>query len=770
MGEVYRAQDSRLRRTVAIKVLPQNQFTDPDRRRRFLQEARAASALNHPGIVTIHDIANDGGVDFLVMEYVAGHALNRLIPSDGMAVPEILDYATQMAGALAAAHAAGIVHRDIKPANVMVTPDSRVKILDFGLAKLAEPGGLGPQAVVQSGTLTMDSLTAPGSVMGTVGYMSPEQVRGQDVDHRSDIFSLGCVLYEMVVGKAPFSLGTGTDTLASILRDSPVPPSQTGKPVHPELERLILRCLEKPPEQRFQSASEIEAALKSCGTVSVEVPAPRASPPAAVPLSRRTLVAGSLAGAALIAGGVAGGFYWRAGKPRPFESLAVLPLTNATGDPENNYVAEGISESVINRLSRTKLKVTARTTAFRIKEKDLDAVTIGQQLKVAAVMSGRVTKQGNNLVVQTELVNAADGTQIWGEKFVRSLADVQPLGEEIARSIADTLQLRLTQGESREFGRRGTSNTEAYNLYLKGQYYWNKKTEDGFAKAAEYFSGAIEKDSGYAQAHAGLAHAYGNLADYRAPRDVMPKAKAAAERALALDETNADAHTALGMYHMFFSWDWKASEREFDRALALDPKNPDTLHFYSHYLEITGRPDEAVSVMRRALDLDPLSLTISSEYGYSLYLARRFEDTIQAMRKTLEMDRGFMYAAWGLAQALERAGRPEEAIAELEKLKTPGGGFILMELACAYAVAGKSKEARRILEEVKQPRKGQYLDSSYVGQIYADLDDREEAFRWLEKAYEERALSLSFIKVEPKLDRLRSETRFKNILRRMKLG
>ena len=472
---------------------------------------------------------------------------------------------------------------------------------------------------------------------------------------------------------------------------------------------------------------------------------------------------------------LAGGSFWwlRSGGGAQIDSLAVLPLTNATGDPANDYVGEGIAESVINRLSQTKLKVTARATAFRFKEKDADPVAAGKQLNVGAVMTGRVTKQGDRLVVQTELVNASDGTQMWGDKFSRPMGELQAFEEEIARNIADTLRLRLTQTESVQLAKQDTSDPEAYKAYLQGQYYWNKFTDEGFVKAIEYFTVATQRDPKYARAFAGLAHSYGvQAADaYRPSKDVMPQAKAAAETALRLDDGLAEAHTSLGIYYLFYEWDWPAAQRELQRALALDPKSSDALHFYSHYLESQGRTEEAIAAAKKAVDLDPLSLIVNNEYGWAFYLARKFPEAAQAWQKTLELDRGFVLAQMELAEALERLGRFDEAIEAVKKaLQVEASSQNLIELACAYAAAGRQPEARKALEQAKELSKRQFADLGMMAYAYAELHDAEEAFRWLDRAYEERSTTLTMLKVEAKFDPLRSDKRFGALLQRMKLA
>lgn len=761
MGEVFRAFDTRLRRTVALKVLLREKMADSDHQRRFLREARAASALNHPNIVTLYDIASDGSVDYLVMEYVPGNLLERLIPPQGLPDAETLAYATQMASGVAAAHAAGIVHRDLKPLNIIITREGQVKILDFGLAKLSAPAPAPADAEGETRT-NESAVTRVGMIVGTVGYMSPEQVRGEPADARSDVFSLGCVFFKMATGKSPFARRTTVETLAAILKDAPPPLLRAGKPLRPEFEQLVLRCLAKNPGDRYQSARDLGTALQGI----LVARASTISLPWTVRYSRRNALAA--AGSSLV---VAAGawIYWRR-RPRHFDSLAVLPLTNATGNAGDDYIAEGISESVINRLSRARLKVIARATALRVKEKDPDPIAVGKRLQVAAVMLGRLTRQGNNLVVQAELVDTSDGTQIWGDKFIRPVEEVQAFEEEIARNIAQTMRLRLTPGENTQLTKHDTANPEAFQLYLQGQYYFNKFTEEGFAKAIECFNGAVGKDPRYARAYAGIAHSYAILAAeaFRPSKEVMPQAQTAATRALTLDPAVAEAHTALGIYHEFYTWDWKAAENELQEALALDPNNPDTLHFYGHYLQAVGRSDDAVPVLKRALDRDPLALVINAEYGNALYYARRYQEAVEAMRKTLDMDRGFTFAAWGEAQALERLGRVDEAIVELERVRSQAWSVILVELASAHAVGGRPHEARRILAEVKAGK--QYVDPVVMAMAYAELHDLDETFRWLAKGYEERSPQLSFLQAEPKFDPLRSDPRYGDLLRKLKLS
>jgi TolB-like protein/Tfp pilus assembly protein PilF len=742
---VFRAVDTRLHRTVAIKVLPADKLGDSDRKRRFLQEARAASALSHPNIVTLHDISSDQGVDFLALEYVRGTTLKDLIPAGGLAPADVLRYGAQIASALAAAHAVGIVHRDIKPANIMVTPEKQVKVLDFGLAKLTP--AVGPQ----DETRTVGHGTMPGVIMGTVAYMSPEQTRGEPLDGRSDVFPLGSVLYHAATGRLPFQ---GPSTLA-IMHEIAAGKTAAASGVRSELgmefDRVLDRAMAKDKQARATAAEMVEA------LEAMRLPSgPVAAPPATRELSRRWLIGAG--GAAITAAGAS--VIWRMSTTGAAPSLAVMPLANATGDPQNDYVGDGIAGSVINRLSQTKLKVAAQTTAFRFK--NLDPMAAGKQLNVAAVMTGRVTRQGANLVIQAELVNAADGLQIWGEKFVRPLAEVQVFEEEIARTIADKLHVRLTQSENAQLARHGTENPEAYRLCLQGQYYWNKYTEEGFVKAIECFTQAIRLDPKYALAYTGLAHAYAvqGADNMRPPKEVMPKAKEAAHQAIALDDTLAAAHTSMGMCHLFWDWDWNTAESDFRRALQLDPQSSDTMHFYSHHLEAVSRADEATALMKRAAEVDPLSLVIRCEYGFAAYIARRFEESAQILHQALEMDRDFIFAPPLLAASLEQIGRAGEAIQLLERARASGSPGILLELACAYAAGGRAQDARRLLAELVDRGKSEFIDPYFYAMITAHLHDRDGTVRWLEKAYEDRSTQIVWIKAEPKFDPVRDDKRF----------
>ncbi len=767
MGEVYRAKDPRLGRDVAIKVLPASFSSDPDRLRRFEQEARAAGILNHPNITAIYDIGTHEGAPYVVQELLEGETVRSVLAGGRLSPRRTIDYALQIAHGLAAAHEKGIVHRDLKPENLFVTKDGRVKILDFGLAKLTHTE-TGPEV---TSLPTATAGTEPGVVLGTLGYMSPEQVRGKPADARSDIFSFGAILYEMLSGKRAFHGDSAADTMSAILMKEPPDLSQTNRDIAPGLERVVRHCLEKNPEQRFHSAHDVAFALEALSDVSTPTPAAAGLRAITRPRARILLWAAGLA-AALAA--LAAAVLWLRPGAGAIDSLAVLPFVNAGGDPNAEYLSDGITESLINSVSQIPgIKVVSRASAFHYKGKDVGARTVGRELGIRAVLTGRIVQRGDALSIRAELVNARDDTHLWGEEYNRRLSDILAVQEEIARDISGKLRQRLTGEEKKRLTKRYTENAEAYGLYLKGRYHWNKRTGEDTQKGIGYFQQAIEKDPTYALAYAGLADSYAILFLYAGlpSSETFPKAKAAALKALEIDDTLAQAHATLAHTHQFFDWDLSAAEKEFRRAIELDPKYPTAHQWYSLYLSWLGRHEQAIAEAERANELDPLSLIISSTRAFVFYDARQYDRAIEAARKTLELDKGFSWALFSLGWGLEQKKMYPEAIAALEEAVRLSGRWIeaVAGLGHVYAVSGRREEAIRLIEELKEWSERGYDPLANIALVHAGLGQNDEAMRWLEKAYQARSawLIVLALKVDPRWDALRSDARFQDLLRRI---
>ncbi len=771
MGEVYLAHDGRLNRRVALKVLSAQLTTDEQRVRRFRQEAMAASALNHPNIITIHEVGNWDGKDFIATEFVDGVTLRARMRGKRLSLADALDIALQIAGALSAAHDAGIVHRDIKPENVMVRPDGLVKVLDFGIAKYAETARA--HAVKDSWVKT-----ATGVVIGTTAYMSPEQARGQVVDARTDIWSLGVLLYEMVARRLPFTGATPTDRLAAILECEPEPLSKRRRGIPPELEKIVQRALVKDKDKRYARAVDLAEDLRKLrATLGEERHLRLALPvPAHGLLLSKGRVAVVLSSLLLvIAAVVAGLSYFRGAGDEAIDSLAVLPFVNASGSADMEYLSDGISENLINSLSELpELKVTARSSSFKHKGREADVEQVARALGVRALITGRVMQRGDNLQVSVELVDARDGRQVWGELYNRKFSDTQSVQEEIARAIAEKLRLRLTAQGRQLATKHHTESNEAYQSYLKGRFHWNRRTGEAIKKAIEHFNQAIEFDPGYALAYAGLADCYVVPASPLPPREKMPRARSAAETALELDETLAEAHTTLARVLTLYDWDWAGAEREFQRAIQLNPRYAVAHQWYGGYLVAMGRHDESIAERRLALELDPLSVIINFELGQAFYHARDYDRAIQQFQKTLELDPNFPPVYAYLPAAYEQKGMYQEALAGYKKGQTLRGGtewsLAMAGLGHLYAKAGKKGEARAVLEELQQLSRQEYVPSDSMALICAGLREKDQAFAWLEKAYDERSFRMAWLKVEPRWDSLRSDSRFTQLLRHMGLA
>jgi serine/threonine-protein kinase len=746
MGQVFRATDMRLGRAVAIKVC-EEKFTN-----RFEREARAIAALNHPNICTLFDI----GPNYLVMELVEGETLAERLSRGALPVDEALRAGMQIAEALESAHAKGITHRDLKPANLKMTPAGRVKVLDFGLAKSALPDPSGSDADDLS---TVTAVTRPGVILGTPAYMSPEQMRGETVDHRADIWAFGCVLYELLTGRRPFHGAHFTDIIASVLRTDP---DWNALPaVTPAAAREALRgCLNKDAQGRCADIRtvrrELEAALRQTSTEVSSSAGPSTSG-APAPRNRERQVA-----ATELSGGI--------------HSIAVLPLVNTSGDEQMEYLSDGLTESIIFSLSQLpRLRVMARSTVFRHKGSAQSAHETGRALGVQSVLAGTVLQRGETLLIRVELVEVATGWQLWSAQYKAKSADLITTEEEISQQISNALRLKLTPEKQQLLAKRQADNVEAYHLLLKGRFYWGKRTEEGLNKALQYFREAIELDPLYAQAHAGLSECYVPLAVYchLAPTDAWPKARAAARRALEIDPDLAEARTVLGSCKSSFDWDLDAAEQEVRAALVLNPNYPRARQVLAEIFTMKGRFAEANAEVRRALDLDPLSLHMNAAVVMDHYFSREPQDAIKHGVSAIDLDPTFYPTHFYLGLAYQHAGQFEKAVAELEYARTLSKDSTLVSTSLAGALAGwgKTEQARHILGELEQPSSQKYVPQSFVAAVHAGLGDQDEALTRLERAYDERCgWLLRCALLDARLDVLRDAPRFQTLLKRMQRG
>jgi eukaryotic-like serine/threonine-protein kinase len=787
MGEVYRATDTKLGRDVAIKMLPAAVAQDAERLARFEREARSLASLNHPNIVTIFSVEEASGSRFLAMELVEGEGLDTLLAPGGLALPRFFEIAVPLADALSAAHERGIVHRDLKPGNVMVTPEGRVKVLDFGLAKL-EAAGSNPN-LTSTPTESRADLTSEGQIFGTVAYMSPEQARGGKVDARSDVFSLGVVLYQMVTGERPFQGASAVDMISSILRDTPPPVTDRRADVPPHLARVLRRCLEKDPRDRYQTSRDIYNELRDLRTETSSVSAAPSPPSAAaagakaVPSARRTgkrlalgiAIAGLLGASLYLArrSGIASRAPQSAGEPGTIRSIAVLPLDNYSGDPSQDYFAEGMTDELTSQLATiSQLRVISRGSAMQFKGKSRPPTPeIARKLDVDAVVEGSVIRSGDRVRITAQLIDARSDRHLWAKSFERSSRDVLALQDELASAIAREIHVKLTPAEESKLARAPSVNPEAYDAYLKGRYFFNRPSDANLSKAIALFEEATRKDPSYAPAFSGLSDAYlwaGYNEGVLTASEARPKAKAAAEKAIALDENSAEAHTSLANFKLWYEYDWAGSEVEFRRALALNPNYAFAHDQFGIGLAFQGRFGEAIAEGKRAAELDPLSPQIPLDATMAFGFNGDYEAGWKLTRRAAELDPTYFFAPFEEGWVEIQAGRVQDAIAKLRKAKAlESPRFVSAWLAYAYGAAGDRAAAMAEAEDLKKKSLNGSVTPFNLALVSLGLGDRARALDSLEQAYAADSQWLGWLKLDKTFNPLRSEPRFKALLKKL---
>ena len=771
MGVVWKAFDEALQRPVAVKTLRAELLEDEESKRRFIREARAAAAINHPNVATIHQIGEAQGATFIAMEYVSGDKLRSRMGHEPLEIDDALDVAIQVAEGLSCAHRKGIVHRDLKPDNVMIGPDDRVKILDFGLAKLLERQFCPDGSVARHIDSLSVKLTIKAQIVGTAAYMSPEQAMDKVVDSRSDLFSFGAMLYEMVTAKRPFSGESFLETLEAIAHETPVPVTQLNRRVPAALEQIVARCLEKDPDERYQSAKELAADLRRLREK--KFPAARRF---RVGLSVKAAAALVLTGVALLAAG-----YWlREGittsgvRPTGRVMLAVLPFENTSGTPEWEYIGDGMTEELISQLGSlnpNRLGVIARTSSMQFKNTDKSIDEIGRELGVDKLIEGSVRRADRHVRISSQLVQVSDQTTIWANTYDGDLENVLAVQSGVAEKIAGEVAIQLGLQQTRAV-RSHAVDPAAYDAYLRGRHHVNTRTAESLRRGIEHFLTAAEVDPDYPLSYAGLAGAYSLLGYYHvlAPRHAFPKAKTFALKALDLDESLAEAHASLALVEHIYEWDWSAAESGFQRAIAINPSYAEAHHWYAVHLATLGRFDEALAEIKRARTLDPLALRISTGAAYYLYFARRYEETIEQCLKTLELEPNYPIAHATLGLAYQQTGQHEKALAAFQRAisHSEGTTSLIGALAHGFARAGNRADALDTLDELRARSERQYVDLAFFNAaVYTALGEHDQALDWLETAYEGRSSWLVQLKVSPWFDPLRAEPAFQDLLRRM---
>ena len=777
MGEVYLAQDTSLNRKVAIKVLPDELVPDEQARKRLMREARAAATLDHSNICSIYEVGDVDGRSYIAMQYVDGDTLDTRMKKTPLTLSETLSIANEVADALSEAHAHGIIHRDIKPGNIIINARGQAKVMDFGLAK-PMPRALDSVAETQS------MLTAPGTVLGTLPYMSPEQVRGEEVDGRSDIFSIGTMLYEMVSGKQPFVSSSAAATASAILTHEPLPLIRFTPDLPDELQRIVRKCLEKDRKQRYQSVRDLTIDLENIRRQYESSRSQRSFPTASTtPLSPQVIrprffqswrvVFSAFAIIGLIGAAL---FYFFVFHRRPaqappaIQSLAVLPLGNLSGDSAQEYFADGMTEALTTELARLgALRIISRTSAMQYKGARKSLPEIAKELNVDGIVEGSVLRSGQRVKIDVKLIRAGADQHLWAESYVRDLTDILVLQSDVARDIAKQVHIKLSASDTARLATPTKVNPDAHDAYLRGRFYWSKGEREDLEMARHYFEQALQKDSQFAPAYAGLADYYSVLPFYSSarPDDVFPKAKENVTKALQLDNSLAEAHGTKAYISTYYDWDWQTAQQEFEQAIALNPNDGTLRHRYSRYLSSVGRVQEALAEIERARLLDPSDLVIKANVGVIYFFDRQYDRAIEELKKVLRDHPDFSTAHWGLGLAHAQKGNYDEALPELEKAAQRRGTNSLASLGHVYGLMGRKKEAGEILSELK--KRGEQVDVSdyQLALVYVGLRETEAAIEALDQAYRERSTLMSYLKMDPRLDSLRSNPRFQELLRKM---
>ena len=719
MGIVYKAEDTKLKRQVALKFLPKNLMQNPEGQKRFVQEAQAAAALNQPNICTVYEIDKVGGQSFIAMEYIEGQTLQEKIRAGSLNLDDVLKIAIQVAHGLSAAHDKAIVHRDIKSANIMVTSEGDVKIMDFGLARF-------------SAVATM--LTKEGTTLGTTAYMSPEQTHGMRLDHRTDIWSFGVVVYEMLTGVLPFRGDYEQAIVYSIVNEEPEPVTALRLEIPTEFDQILQKSFAKEADERYQHVDDMLVELRSL---------------------QRKLEAGTTKE-----------------KEKLVPSIAVLPFVNMNRDEESEFFSDGITEDIITALAKLEgLRVAARNSAFQFKGKTPDLPEIGRKLKVTSVLTGSFRRAGKKLRITVQLSNLSDGYEMWSERYDQVMEDIFNVQDEISQAVVEALKVKLVGDEKKQLAKRHTEDIEAYNFYLKGRYHWNQRTPESILKAKEFFERALIEDSNYALAHSGLSDCYGALGILGGftPNEIITKGRAAAQKALEIEPSLAEAHTSLAFIEVIYNWNWELADRELQRAKELNP-NYATAPFWRAIFVLTGtgRHKEAEAEARLAREKQPTTAFIDHGVGWVLFYARKYDKAIRELKITLELDPTYHYAHWTLGRAYLQKGNHQKALSEFDKIQ----GLTLREgyIGYAYAVSGQRQKARKILNELRAGAGPDHLVAYQIAVIYSGLGEKDLAFEWLEKAYEAHSPLLVWIKVAPEFDPLHRDPRWKNLMKRMGLA